>query len=110
VTKRLTIYLLLCVLALAIGSGRMVSLRRVAMAADSTTNAHLPLDYLIRSGFTGKFLVPEVLQDEFNLQKLAPACFQTAVELFSDCWHPPRLQSNTFPKPPPYIVLSVLNL
>jgi hypothetical protein len=110
VTKRLTISLLLCVLALAIVSNRMVWLRRVATAADSTTNVHQPLDYPIRSGFTGKFLVPEALQDEFKLQKLAPASFQTAVEVFSDSWHPPRLESNTSPKPPPYIVLSVLNL
>jgi len=110
VNQRLTIALLLCVLALAIVSNRMVSLRRVAMAADSTTNVHQPLDYLIRSGFTGKFLVPETLQDEFNLQKLAPTSFQTAVGLFSDSWHLPRLESNISPKPPPYIVLSVLNL
>lgn len=107
-TKRLTISLLLCVLAFAIVSNRMVSLR--AMAADSTTNVHQPLDYLIRSGFTGRFLVPEPLQDEFKPQKLAPSSFQTAVELFSDFWHPPRFESNTSPKPPPYIVLSVLNL
>ena len=80
------------------------------MAADSTTNVHQPLDYLIRSGFSGKFLVPEAQQDDFHLQKLAPASFQTAVELFSDSWHLPRLESKTSPKPPPYIVLSVLNL
>jgi hypothetical protein len=110
VTKRLTISLLLCVLALAIVSNRMVSLRRVAIAADSRTNAHQPLDYLVRSGFSGKFLVPESLQDEFNLQKLAPTSFYTAVELFSDSWRPSRLESNTCLKLPPYIVLSVLNL
>jgi hypothetical protein len=110
VNKRLTISLLLCVLALAIVSTRMDSLRRVVMAADSTTNVHQPRGYLIQFGFTGKFLVPEILQDEFNLQKLAPTSFQSAVGLFPDSWHLPRLQSNTFPKPPPYIVLSVLNL
>ena len=109
-TKRLTIALLLCVLAFAIASNRMVRLRRTALAADSTMNVHQPLDYFVRSGFTGKFLVPEALQDEFNLQKLAPAPFQTAVELFSDSRHTPPPESNTSAKPPPYIVLSVLNL
>ena len=80
------------------------------MAADSTTNVHQPIEYLIQSGFTGKFLIPETLQDEFNLQKFAPTSFQTAIGLFSDSGHLPRLESNTFPKPPPYIVLSVLKL
>ena len=80
------------------------------MAAESAPNAHQPFDYFIRSGFTGKFLVPEALHDDFDLHKLAPPVFHTAVELFSDSRHPPRLESNTFPKPPPYIVLSVLNL
>ena len=54
------------------------------MAADATTNVHQPLGYLARSEFTGKFLVPEALQDEFNLQKLAPTSFHTGVFLFSD--------------------------
>ena len=110
VNKRLTISLLLCVLALVIVSNKMDSLRQVAMAADSTTNVHQPLDYLTRSVFAGKFLVPETLQDEFNLQKLAPASFQTASGLFSESWHLPPFESNTSPKLPPYIVLSVLNL
>ena len=91
-------------------SNRLDSLHQVAMAADSTTNVHQPLDHLARSEFTGKFLVPEALQDEFNLQKLAPTSFQTAVGLFSNSWHLPRLEINTSPKSPPYIVLSVLNL
>ena len=110
VNKRLTISLLLCVLAIVIVSNRLDSLHQVAMAADSTTNVHQPLDHLARSEFTGKFLVPEALQDEFNLQKLAPTSFQTAVGLFSNSWHLPRLEINTSPKLPPYIVLSVLNL
>ena len=46
VTKRLTISLLLCLLALAIVSNRLVSLRQIAMAADSGTNVHQPLDYM----------------------------------------------------------------
>jgi hypothetical protein len=110
VTKRLTISLLLFVLALAIVSNRLVSLRQVAMMADSRTNVHQPLDDLVRFGFTGKFLVPESLQDEFQLQKLAPTSLQTALDVFSDSWHLPRLEINTSPKSPPYIFLSVLNL
>jgi len=110
VTKRLTIFVLLFVLALAIVSNRLVSLRQVAMTADSRTNVHQPRDYPIRSGFTGKFLVPESLQDELQLQKLAPTSLQTALDIFSDSWHLPRLDSNTSPKSPPYIFLSVLNL
>lgn len=109
-TKRLTIALLLFVLALAIASNRLVSLRQIAVTVDSRTTVHQPLDYLIRSGFTGKFLVPESLQEEFQLQKLAPTSLQTALDIFADSWHLPRLESNTFPKSPQYISLSVLNL
>jgi len=87
----------------------MLSLRRVAMAADSTANAYQPVDDLIRSGFTGKFLVPEASPNEFNLHKLAP-CFHAAVDFFTDSCQPARRQSDTFTKSPPYIVLSVLNL
>jgi hypothetical protein len=110
VTKRLTISLLLLVLALAIASNRLLSLRQVAVTADSRTTVHQPLDNLIRSDFTGKFLVPESMQDEFQLQKLAPTSLQTALDIISDSWHLPRLESNAFPKSPPYISLSVLNL
>ena len=110
VTKRLTISLLLCLLALAIVSNRLVSLRQIAMAADSGTNVHQPLDYVIRPGFTGKFLVPETLQDEFYLQKLALTSLQTAVDVFSNSWRLPRLETNTSPKPPSYILLLVLTL
>jgi hypothetical protein len=84
----------------------MVSLRRVAMAASSTTNVHQPL----RSGFSGKFLVPETLQDQFDPQKLARASFSPAVEFFSASWHPPRFEANASQKPRPYIVFSVLTL
>ena len=80
------------------------------MTADSMANAYQPLDYLVQSGFSGKFLVPEALQDDFELQKLAPVSFQPAVTFFSNSWDLPRLESNTFPKSPQYIVLSVLNL
>ncbi len=110
VTKRLTISLLLCLLALAIVSNRLVSLRQIAMAADSGTNVHQPLDYVIRPGFTGKFLVPETLQDEFHLQKLALTSLQTAVDVFSNSSRLPRLETNTSPKPPSYILLLVLTL
>jgi hypothetical protein len=110
VTKRLTISLLLCLLALAIVSNRLVSLRQIAMAADSRTNVHQPLDDMIRPGFTGKFLVPETLQDEFHLQKLALTSFQTAADVFSNSWRLPRLEINTSPKPPSYILLLVLTL
>ena len=110
VNKRLTISLLLCVLALVIVSNRMDSLHQVAMAADATTNVHQPLDHLARSEFTGKFLVPEALQDEFNLQKLAPTSFHTGVFLFSPIPAPASVRKHTPPKLSPYIVLSVLNL
>ena len=110
VTKRLTISLLLCLLALAIVSNRLVSLRQIAMAADSGTNVHQPLDYVIRPGFTGKFLVPETLQDEFHLQKIALTSLQTAVDVFSNSSRLPRLETNTSPKPPSYILLLVLTL
>ena len=110
VTKRLTISLLLCLLALAIVSNRLVSLRQIAMAADSGTNVHQPLDDMIRPGFTGKFLVPETLQDEFHLQKLALTSLQTPADVFSNCWRLPRLEINTSPKPPSYILLLVLTL
>jgi hypothetical protein len=110
VTKRLTISLLLFVLALAIGSNRLLALRQVAATADSRTTVRQPLDNLIQSGFTGKFLVPESLQDEFQLQKLAPTSLQSARDIFSDSRHLVRLKSDNFPKPPPYISLSVLNL
>ena len=110
VTKPLTISLLLCLLALAIVSNRLASLRQIAMAADSGTNIHQPLDDIIRPGFTGKFLVPETLQDEFHLQKLAPTFLQTSADVFSNSWYLPRLEINTSPKPPSYILLLVLNL
>ena len=110
VTKPLRISLLLCLLALAIVCNRLVSLRQIALAADSGTNVHQPLDYMIRPGFTGQFLVPETLQDEFHLQELAPTSSQTAADVFSDPWRLPRLEINTSPKPPSYILLLVLNL
>jgi hypothetical protein len=110
VTKRLTISLLLCLLALAIVSNRLVSLRQIAMAADSRTNVHQPLDYMIRPGFTGQFLVPETLQDEFHPQKLAPTSLPSPADVFSDSWRLPRLEINTSPKPPSYILLLVLTL
>jgi hypothetical protein len=110
VTKRLTISLLLCLLALAIVSNRLVSLRQIAMAADSGTNVHQPLDNTIRPGLTGKFLVPETLQDEFHLQKLAPTSLKIAADAFANSWRLPRLEINTSPKPPSYILLLVLTL
>ena len=110
VTKRLTISLLLCLLALAIVSNRLVSLRQIAIAADSGTNVHQSLAEIIRPEFTGKFLVPETLQDEFHLQKLAPTSLQTPADVFSASWRLHRLENNTSPKPPSYILLLVLNL
>jgi hypothetical protein len=110
VTKRLTISLLLCLLALAIVSNRLVSLRQIAIAADSATNVHEPLDNIIRPGFTGKFLVPETLQDELHLQKLAPTSLKIAANVFSNSWRLSRLEIDTSPKPPSYILLLVLNL
>jgi hypothetical protein len=110
VTKRLTISLLLCLLALAIVSNRLVSLRQIAIAADSATNVHEPLDNIIRPGLTGKFLVPETLQDELHLQKLAPTSLKIAANVFSNSWRLSRLEIDTSPKPPSYILLLVLNL
>jgi hypothetical protein len=110
VTKRLTISLLLCLLALAIVSNRLFLLRQVAIAAHPSTNVHQPFDDLVQSGFTGKFLVPEAQQDEFELQKLAPPLLQTAVDLYGATGCLPQLKSGTFAQAPPYILLSVLNL
>ena len=73
-------------------------------------NVHQPLDDIIRPGFTGKFLVPETLQDDFHLQKLAPASLQIAADFFSASGRLHRLENNTSPKPPSYILLLVLNL
>jgi hypothetical protein len=101
---------LLCLLALAITSNRLVSLRQIAIAADSGANVHQPLDDTIGPESTGKFLVPETLQDEFHLQKLAPTCLQTAADVFTTSWRLPRLGINTSPKPPSYILLLVLTL
>ena len=109
-TKRLTTSLLLCLLALAILSNRLLSLRQVAIAADSGTNVHQPVDYLTPSGFTGKFLVPAAPEDALDLQKLPPPSVRPAGDSFRDAWHLLRLESNTSPKPPSYILQSVLNL
>lgn len=110
VTKRLTTSLLLCLLTFAILSGRLVLLQQAAMAADSNTNVQQPVDYFTPSGFGGRFLVPEALQDAFDLQKLAPPSVLAAGDLFRDAGQLLRLEINTCTKPPAYILQSVLNL
>jgi len=84
-------------------------LQQVAMA-DSNATVHQPVDCFTPSGFSARFLVPEALQDAFDLQKLAPPSVRAAGDLFRDAWQLLRLQSKNCPKPPAYILQSVLNL
>ena len=102
--------LFMCLLALAVMSNRLVSLRQIAIAADPNTNVQQPLDYPIQSAFTGSFFVSEAQQDAFDLQQLAPPSVRAANDFFRDVRHLLRIESNTSSQLPPYILQSVLNL
>jgi hypothetical protein len=114
VSKRLTSFLLFCLLCLSTLSNSFFSLRQFLVGPDSVIGFHVQADNVTPFQFEGSIVVGSASEDMTHLEPIPGPAIRpeasAADNLNQNSRRFSRLQTDRSSRPPTYIVQSVLNL